>query len=310
MITFSYGLILGLVISSVGFTVYLYMKSKELKQLTRTVIEIQNGFINQRFRVHFFSNSLTHFCIQLNKLMDHYQKTTIKYEKLEKIQKQMLSNISHDLRTPLTGIIGYIESVLEDKTMERKEIDEHLHIAHKKGLNLSKILQQFFEYVKLEAEEQPLPFERLNVTELVKETALLFIQQFEEKQMTPKLLLPNEAIFVNGHAPSLERIVSNLIQNALTYGHHGKEIGVKLEQEDQEIRIEIWDRGKGIPAADLSYIFERLYTGIPSRNRTLQGSGLGLAITKLLVEKHHGTIEVTSIPDVKTSFIFHLPAKM
>lgn len=310
MMNLLYGFLIGLAVCGIIFAIYLILKSKELTSLTDTATEIQNGFINQRFRVHFLSPALTNFCIQLNRLMEHYQNTSIKYEKLEKIQKQMLSNISHDLRTPLTGIIGYLESVLDDKEMDREEIDDQLKIAHKKGLNLSKLLQQFFEYVKLEAEEQPLQLERLNLTELVKETVLLFIQPFKEKQIEPILNFSTEPIYTKGHPQSLERIFSNLIQNALHYGDQGKEIGIRMEQDGQQVRIEVWDRGKGIPATDLPYIFERLYTGIPSRNRSLQGSGLGLAITRILVEKHHGTIEVTSIPEVKTSFIIHLPIEM
>ncbi|MDP4087476.1 MAG: HAMP domain-containing sensor histidine kinase [Bacillota bacterium] len=304
-----FGFLLGLVVCGIGFAIYLYLKKREVKNLIETAIELHNGFMNQRFRVHFSNPSLTEFCIQLNMLIDHYQKISIKFAKLEKIQKQMLSNVSHDLRTPLTAILGYIESVLDDETLQRGEINAQLQIAHKKGLNLSRLLQQFFDYVKLEAEDQPLPLERLNLIELVKETVLLFFQTFTEREIMPIFLFPDEPIYIMGHAPSLERVVSNLTQNALNYGTQGNEYGIKIEKEGQNVVMEIWDKGKGIPSNDLPYIFERLYTGIPSRNRKLQGSGLGLAITKILVEKHHGTIDVTSVPNKKTSFIIHLPSE-
>ncbi|HZD59784.1 MAG TPA: ATP-binding protein, partial [Anaerolineae bacterium] len=135
-------------------------------------------------------------------------------------------------------------------------------------------------------------------------------QDCAQAGITPELQIPDKPLYIWGDPYSVERILENLLSNAIRYGRSGGIIGVGLREGPDKIWIDVWDRGRGIPPYDLPYIFDRLYTAESSRNSALQGSGLGLAITKRLVEKQHGEIFVESTPHEKTTFSFYLNKSM
>ncbi|WP_199873045.1 sensor histidine kinase [Inediibacterium massiliense] len=219
----------------------------------------------------------------------------------------MISNISHDIRTPLTSILGYLEALNKDKNLSDEERQYFLSIAYDKSEKLYKLLEEFFEISKLESEDILIKVEKINLTNTVQEVLVGFYWEFINESIEPVIDIPEKDFFVWGDSKLIDRILSNLLLNALRYGKKGKIIGIKIREENAMIWVDVWNGGVGIPEKDIPYIFDRLYTVEPSRNKRVYGSGLGLAIVKELVESLKGEISVNSIPNEKTTFSFSLP---
>lgn len=279
----------------------------ELRKITRITREIRSGNLNQRYRLRTTRRDVEDLGAELNRLADYFQDAFERTRFLEEERKRMIANISHDLRTPLTSLLGYMDALQHDASLTAQEREAFLRIAADKGNALLALLQDFFEMARLEAEDSEPELQRIDLAQLVPEILLGFYPDFVKAGITPQVELPDTPLCVRGDAAYLRRILNNLLTNALRYGQDGGQIGAGLREEPGLVWVDIWDRGKGIAARDLPHIFERLYTGEASRNASLRGTGLGLTIAKSLVEKQGGRIAVTSIPDEKTVFSFCLP---
>jgi two-component system, OmpR family, phosphate regulon sensor histidine kinase PhoR len=278
----------------------------EVKKISRITREIQTGNLNLRYRLRTSQKDMEDLGGELNRLVDYFQNGLDRIKFLEEERKQMIANISHDLRTPLTSLLGYMEALKHDSTLTAEEKEDFLRIAGDKGNALLVLLQDFFELAKLEADDFELKLRKVDLVEIVPEVLLGFYPDFVKAAIIPVTKIPDEPLYVKGDEVCLRRILNNLLSNALRYGQDGKEIGIAFREEASLVWVEVWDRGKGISAEDLPQVFERLYTGEASRNTSLQGTGLGLTITKNLVEKQGGRIMVTSTPNEKTVFSFCL----
>jgi signal transduction histidine kinase len=243
---------------------------------------------------------------ELNRLIDHFQRTLERTRFLEEERKRMTASISHDLRTPLTSLLGYIEALRDDPTLTAEERNRFIRIAADKGNALHERLQEFFELAKLESDDSPAELHPVNFSDIVQEVLLGFYPDFQKAALTPTVKLPDSPLYVVGDRAHLRRILENLLSNALRYGQDGKEIGIAAWEESDLVWVEVWDQGKGIAPQDLPRVFERFYTGETSRNASLRGTGLGLTIAKNLIEKQGGLITVSSKPGERTVFSFSL----
>ncbi|TMV48029.1 HAMP domain-containing histidine kinase [Paenibacillus mesophilus] len=280
---------------------------RQLMLITARIEEIRLGNINQRVRTPTLEKSLNELGGSMNRLIDDFQRGTEKINLLESERKKMIAHLSHDLRTPLTAILGYVEVLQKDATLTEAVRQHYLEVISSKGNKLETLIRDFFELSKLEADDSPLNTEKINVIDKVQEAVLSFYHPIQHARLTPKLQFPESPVYAWGNGQSLERIMNNLLSNSIRYGAEGGTIGILVREEHERVWIEVWDRGRGISETDLPHIFERLYTGKASRNAVQQGNGLGLTIVKKLVEKQQGEIHVASIPHVKTSFSFCLP---
>ncbi|WP_240417131.1 sensor histidine kinase [Paenibacillus periandrae] len=280
---------------------------RQLAIVTSRIEEIRNGSSNQRVRISTTKKSLNELGGSMNRLIDDFQRSMEKVNWLESERKKMITHLSHDLRTPLTAILGYVEFMQTDRTLTEATRQHYLQIISSKGNKLEALIRDFFELSKLEADDELLNTERINIIDKIQEAILSFYHQFQLVQLSPHLQLPEHPIYVWGNGHSIDRIMNNLLSNSLRYGVEGGMIGISVREEDERVWIDVWDQGQGISETDLPHIFERLYTGKASRNAVQQGNGLGLTITKKLVEKQQGEIHVDSIPNQKTSFSFYLP---
>ncbi|MDI3329075.1 MAG: HAMP domain-containing sensor histidine kinase [Alicyclobacillaceae bacterium] len=278
----------------------------ELRAIIRTAEDIRQGNLNRRFHVHTSHRLLQQLGGALNGLVDQFQRMSERTLYLEEARKRMISNMSHDLRTPLTSLLGYVEALQRDGNLTAEEAAQYLDIIAAKGRRMAELVEEFFELAKLEAEDEPIQLQKINLCEQVREAVLSFYHQFMQAGITPDLQIPEEPLYVRGDSNSIERIMNNLLANALRYGKDGGVIGVAVREEADRVRVDVWDRGRGIAEKDLPFIFDRLYTGEASRNAMLQGTGLGLTIAKKLVERQQGEIAVSSVPDEKTTFSFWL----
>lgn len=238
----------------------------------------------------------------LNELLDYNCSNLMKYNKSKHSMKRMLSNISHDLKTPLTVILGYLEML----TLKYKE-EEALHKAYDRTQEVILLINKFFDLAKLESGDKEMSMEKVNISELCRMNILDYYHTLEELAVDVSIDIPEKAIFILGNNNAIKRILNNLISNAIKYGGAGKYLGIKVIDEEDYVRIEVIDHGKGIEERHKEEVFERMYTLEDSRSKAYQGSGLGLTITKELVELLGGEIHLDSKPHEETVFSFTLP---
>jgi signal transduction histidine kinase len=280
--------------------------SRDVKKIMRTAKDMRAGNFNLRFRLQTTRKDMMNLGAEMNRLADFFQAALERTRFLEEERNRMISNISHDLRTPLTSLLGYIDALENDETLTEKDKKEFLRIAAEKGNDLLKLIQEFFELARLEEEDDEIVLQKIDLAELAREALLAFYPDFTRLSITPSVSIPDRPVYVNANTDYLRRVLNNLISNALRYGQDGKEIGITVRLKEDRAFVDVWDKGKGIPQKDLPHIFERLYTAEASRNPALQGTGLGLTIAKSLIERQGGRISAKSAPGGKTVFSFCL----
>jgi two-component system, OmpR family, phosphate regulon sensor histidine kinase PhoR len=274
----------------------------EMKRMTRTTEEIRAGNLNLRYRLRVSQKSFLNLGGELNRLIEQVQANEDRIQFLEDERKRMIANISHDLRTPLTSLLGYMEALRSDATLTTEERNDFIRIASDKGNALLERLQEFFELAKLEEGDSHIELQRVNINDIVQEVLVGFYLEFQKVSLTPTIDIPDTPLHVMGDRTYLRRVFENLLSNALRYGRGGGEIGIRIREEQDLFWVDVWDCGQGISPRDLQRVFERFYTGESSRNAALRGSGLGLTITKHLVERQGGRIVASSKPGEKTVF--------
>ncbi|GIP22073.1 cell wall metabolism sensor histidine kinase WalK [Paenibacillus sp. J22TS3] len=222
-------------------------------------------------------------------------------------RKRLLTNISHDIRTPLTSIIGYIDALKDQIPASEEERQEYVQVISRKAGALKELIDEIFHMAKLDADEVPLKPELIDLAELAREAVIEFLPELRQLHVELEASIPEEACVIYADTLSMQRVIRNLIKNALQYGMSGGVLGVTLTAAPQEIRLCIWDRGPGISPEDLPHLFERLYRVDRSRTRVSGGSGLGLSIAKALVEKNGGQIALESEPGRMTAVHLSFP---
>jgi signal transduction histidine kinase len=226
----------------------------------------------------------------------------------DEVRRELVANVSHDLRTPLASLQGYIESLkLKAADLDASTQAQYLDIALQHSRRLTKLVEELFELAKLDAHETQLHRERFAPAELVQDV----IQKFQLTAAAHELRLRMDCSeplpFVEADIGLIERVLENVLSNSLRHTPNGGEISVALQRRDPAVEIQIRDTGTGIPAEDLPHIFERFYRGT-DKERSNAHAGLGLAIAQRIVALHGGNIEVTSAPGIGTVFSFSLPA--
>jgi len=281
-------------------------RSKNLKYIEDKLIKIINENTNEKLLVVTDDKQLRELLVVINNLLDFSQKVCADYRKKEISMSKMLSNISHDLKTPLTVVLGYIETIKLDKNMQNQEREMLLYKVHNKTIEVIKLINKFFDLAKLESGDKEVTITRVNMNEVCRKNILDFYDNLTTQGYKVNIDIPEITIYARGNLEALDRIMNNLISNAIKYGSYGKYIGLKLSYDDNFVYVEILDKGKGIDETNVDKVFERMYTLEDSRNKLYQGSGLGLTITKRLVDKLGGEISLRSKPYEKTSFTIKL----
>lgn len=243
----------------------------------------------------------------INDLLDSLQQSTSNYEKSERAMRRMLSNVSHDLKTPLTVIMGYAEILLRNMDLSEQERRRMTEQISNKAAEVNERILAFFDLSRLEADDVDLPPSVVDAGEVCRSRILSYFDLLAERNMAVDIHLPEEPVWVYVNEEALSRVLDNLLSNAVRYGGDGGYLGLSLTTTQGYLRIDVTDRGKGIARKDQGRVFERMYTMEDSRDRNVQGSGLGLAIAKKLTERMGGEISLTSNPGVSTCFSIQLP---
>lgn len=267
---------------------YFHKRIKEMIVVTRSILD---GEKRQIFSTK--EDELGTLSYEINQLASMYDKSQIKYENELFVKKQLISNLSHDVRTPLVSVIGYLEAIVENRiTGEQK--DDYIDTAYQKAILLKDQVNQLFEFVQSDANEISLSIDKVDVCELTRQIVIDFLPVIENEGIELNIHIPDDEIFAMVDKDSFVRVVQNVVKNSLTHAIEGKYLGVSLKKDAGCVFIDVADKGNGIGKEHMPYIFERLYKVDTVRSR---GGGLGLAIAKELSNKMNGDVEILrSIP--------------
>jgi len=297
-------------ITLAAITVMLLLMHIRFKVKLANMIEVLRRASNGNVNIRLLANDeplVNEFIFTINELIDQLDKIRVQTIKSEAARKSLLSNISHDIRTPLTSIIGYVDALNDDIAASREEKLDYIGIISRKATALKQLIDEIFTLAKLDADEVPLRPETLDLAEMTRESLIEFLPALNQANMKLIASIPEKKCLVTADRLSVQRILDNIVKNAVQHGQQGKVLGVELMEHTASYHLTIWDKGQGIPEEELVNVFERMYRTERSRNAMFGGSGLGLAISKALVEKNGGNIWAESQPEQKTTFTFTLP---
>jgi signal transduction histidine kinase len=230
-------------------------------------------------------------------------------EEQDRLRREMVANVSHDLRTPLTHLQGYLETLmLKEDELGVEERREYLEIALQHAQRLGRLVADLFELAKLDAMHEPMERERLPVGELVQDIAQKYSLPAMDRGVSIRAELQGDLGWISADVGLIERAVENVLDNALRYTPEGGQVEIWMEPREEWFRIEVRDTGSGIPPDELPLIFDRFHrTAAPAEDEGGRGAGLGLAIAKRAVELHGGTLSCVSRVGEGTTFRFELP---
>ncbi|WAE44780.1 HAMP domain-containing sensor histidine kinase [Levilactobacillus brevis] len=245
----------------------------------------------------------------VNALVDSVIHSMDEERAIEKSKDELITNVSHDIRTPLTSIIGYLGLIEDKQYHSQADLLKYTHTAFLKSKQMKSLVEDLFEYTKVRQTDTPLSLTNIDLAAMLEQLAASFELEAQKKGMTIGSSSTPSVLMMEADPEKLVRIFNNLVANALKYGDGGKQINLIAKQvNDNELEVRVTNDGPKIPKESLSMIFERFYRVEESRSKETGGTGLGLAIAQSIVALHGGYIYVESDDDL-TSFVIHLPVK-
>ncbi len=223
-------------------------------------------------------------------------------KKLEQMRKDFVANVSHELKTPITSIKGFTETLLDGAMEDKEALSEFLSIILKESKRLQSLVQDLLDLSKIEQQNFTLSIETFDAAKMLADIETLLKHKATERGISLQLNVPEDPLYVAGDPYRLKQVFLNLVNNALTYTPEKGSVAINVKPGETEIQIEVSDTGIGIQKEEIPRIFERFYRVDKDRSRNSGGTGLGLAIVKHLIEAHEGKIDVTSEPGRGTVF--------
>lgn len=279
------------------FTVtFMILQEKSLRYITKISDAMQNiseGDLNVTVEVE-GDDEFSSMAANLNKMVEDLKELMDKERESERTKNELITNVAHDLRTPLTSIIGYLELLSGDVKLEPEIQKKYINIAYVKTKRLEKLIEDLFGFTKMNYGKLSMHVGQVDVVKLLSQLLEEFYPSFVDKNLSYELQsnVPVKVITADGNL--LARLFDNLINNAIKYGADGKRIMVKLHADDEIVTVSVINYGYVIPADELPLIFNKFHRVEQSRSTNTGGTGLGLAISKNIVDMHGGTITVTS----------------
>jgi signal transduction histidine kinase len=281
--------------------------TRRLQRVARSVGEFEQGKYDTRLEAS-AGDEIGELARAYNRMADTIAANLEKLRQTDSLRRELIANVSHDLRSPLTSIQGYVETLLmKQDSLSSAQIREYLRIVHNDLTKLNEMVHELFELSKYEARQIEPKVERFSLTELIQDVAMKYRTRAEQQQVALSALLPEKVDFVLADINMIERVLSNLIENALAHTPAGGRVAVELREKDGRARVRVIDSGTGIDKRDIPFIFDRFFSSGREGVSSGRGSGLGLAIAQKIAELHGSRIRVESEPDRGSVFFFELP---
>ena len=274
----------------------------QLSLIQDALTDIKGGNLNRRVLVR-ESDLTKQICYGINEIAMSSQSRLIRQKQSEQAYKRLMTSLSHDVKTPLASLVGYLEAV-ESKMVTGAEQEEYIRVATEKACHLKDFVTALFEWVKLDAGEQIFHFELCDLNEVSRTIMADWVPLLENHNLTYEIKIPEPEYMTRLDLTAYTRILNNLLQNILTHSAAGQ-VSISVTETGRQAKIMVSDNGKGISASDLPHIFERMYQC--DHSRSARGNGLGLSIAKELVRIHNGNITADSVPGDGTTFTITIP---
>lgn len=296
-------MIILLIISLITIIILLvknYIINCEIKNITLQLQEISKGQSNKMIDITFISATIELLAEAINENINYQEhlKTDIAFK--ERKLKESISNVSHDLRTPLTSIIGYIFMMKNSKKINQTEA---LEVIENKAKLLNELIHELYELSLIESDDYTLELEKIDVVSIITDCLVGCFNEFENKNITPDIHLPEKALYVKTNQTAIIRIIMNLLTNAIKYTTN--KFYITLNHTDTDSIITISNDNNNLTQKDISQIFDRFYTADKSRKNG--GTGLGLYIVKLLIEKVGGDIKQVTLENEMVTISISFP---
>ncbi|KGX94004.1 histidine kinase [Pontibacillus halophilus JSM 076056 = DSM 19796] len=275
---------------------------RQLSETSKVVAEGQFDVKVEETGPKEFKELAQHFNHMSTNLDDLFHKVKAS----EKFKRDLIANMSHDLKTPVASIKSYVEAMQDDIITDEETKKAYLHTIHTETDRLSALIQELLDLSRLEQEQSKGEYELVHIDQLLLETLQQFELLLREKELDAQVELPNVLEPIEVMPNQMKRVLSNLLDNAVRYTSQQGEITISVQQDDATTTFTVLDDGPGIREEHQEAIFERFYRVEPSRNKSYGGSGLGLAICKEIVEQHGGTLNVESEAGAGSRFTFTL----
>ncbi|MGE7877820.1 sensor histidine kinase [Peribacillus muralis] len=241
---------------------------------------------------------------EIGDLAQHFSKMTQSIQRLDEMRQEFVSNVSHEIQSPLASIQGFSQT-LQSEELTREQRNQYLSIIEKESRRMSLLSKQLLQLASLDKEEDPLQRSSFDLAQQIRQVMFMLEWNWREKEMLIEMDVPSTVVFADERLMS--QVWTNLITNSIKYSETSSSIYIRLTKLDHFTEVMISDTGLGISEEDLPYILDRFYKVDKVRNRSETGSGLGLSITKKTIDLHGGTIEVQSELGKGTTFYIRLP---
>ncbi|AWP30621.1 sensor histidine kinase [Paenibacillus glucanolyticus] len=276
---------------------------RQINQLMEGTKRLAKGELDQEILIR-SNDELGQMAKQINQMAKQLKLSLAEERMAVQSKNELISNVSHDLRTPLTSIIGYLRLVKEDRYKDEVELRYYTDIAYDKSLRLGGLVSDLFEYTRMGY--SPINRVDINLVELLGQLAVDFSLTGQHEKVQVVFTPATEKIMISSDGDKLMRTFENLLSNAVRHGRDAGRVDLKVSREPKVAIVQVINYGPPIPQHAIPHLFERFYRADESRTDQTGGSGLGLAIVKTIVDAHHGTIQVTSSTEL-TMFEVRLP---
>ncbi|MCH4056862.1 MAG: HAMP domain-containing histidine kinase [Lactobacillaceae bacterium] len=280
-------------------------RQMQMRHIVAELHYITDGHLDHRINLQ-VNSSLSNVIDSINALVDSTVSSMAEERKIEVSKDELITNVSHDIRTPLTSIIGYLGLIENGQYKDQADLLHYNHIAYEKTKQMKALVEDLFEFTKVQQSHAQLQLHQFDLVSMLEQLSADFELEAQKRQMFIEVAVTKRPIIMTADSSKLVRVFSNLITNAFKYGKNATRITLDAHVEKSEVVVTVSNDGSPIPEEDLQNIFERFYRVEGSRSVTTGGSGLGLAIAQSIVKLHGGEIYATSTSE-ETTFTIILP---
>ncbi len=284
---------MGIVVFLISFMLLIENIVSYINEMTKSVRKIAAGDLNEIVDVR-GNDELAYIATSLNDMTDKLLVLMEKERDSERSKNDLITNVAHDLRTPLTSIIGYMGYLSTKKDLKEEERDNYIQMVYSKAKRLEKLIEDLFSFTKLNHGKIAMKVGKVDIVMLTNQLLDDFYPSFESNSLEYELICDKSSIIINADGNLLARLFDNLINNAIKYGKEGKYIRIFIEEREETVVVSVVNYGYIIPKEDINKLFNKFFRVEQSRSSNTGGTGLGLAIVKNIVDMHKGNIEVKS----------------